>query len=101
MINNDPYDLNRFIKAQELIYQSVLEELRNGQKRSHWMWFIFPQFEGLGHSETSRFYSIKSEAEARQYLDHPLLGPRLLQCAETILAIDGKSASEIFGSRTI
>ena len=97
MLNNDQHDLNRFIRAQEKIYKSVIEELRNGRKRSHWIWFIFPQFEGLGHSETSRFYSIKSEEEARQYLDHPMLGPRLLQCAETILAVDGKTASEIFG----
>jgi uncharacterized protein (DUF1810 family) len=97
MVNNDPYDLNRFIRAQETIFESVLSELGSGKKRSHWMWFIFPQIEGLGHSETSRFYSIKSEMEARQYLDHPILGSRLLQCAETVLAIDGKTASEIFG----
>ena len=97
MTNNDPYDLNRFISAQETIYKSVLEELRRGQKRSHWMWFIFPQIDGLGNSETSRYYSIKNEHEARAYLAHPVLGPRLLQCAETVLALNGKTASEIFG----
>jgi uncharacterized protein (DUF1810 family) len=98
MANNDPYNLNRFMRAQEVIYKNILEELRNGQKISHWMWFIFPQIDGLGHSETTRYYSIKSEAEARQYLNHPILGARLLQCAETVLAIDGKTASEIFES---
>jgi uncharacterized protein (DUF1810 family) len=97
MTDNDPYDLNRFVRAQEAIFEMALEELRNGRKRSHWMWFIFPQFEGLGTSETSRFYSIKSEAEARHYLDHPLLGSRLRQCAETVLAINGRTAAEIFG----
>jgi uncharacterized protein (DUF1810 family) len=97
MADKDPYSLSRFINAQETIFEVVLAELRSGQKRSHWMWFIFPQFEGLGHSETSRFYSIKSEVEARAYLNHPALGARLLQCVQIVLAIDGKTASEIFG----
>lgn len=98
MANNDPYDLGRFVSAQATIFESALAELGNGQKKSHWMWFIFPQIEGLGYSEISRFYSIKSMQEARQYLSHPILGPRLLKCAETVLALNGKTASEIFGS---
>jgi uncharacterized protein (DUF1810 family) len=98
MPNNDPHDLNRFVKAQEAVFENVLTELGNGQKRSHWMWFIFPQIEGLGYSEISRYYSIKSMQEAREYLNHPILGPRLLKCTETVLALKGKTASEIFGS---
>ena len=98
MPNNDPQDLNRFVKAQEAVFENVLRELENGQKKSHWMWFIFPQIEGLGYSEITRYYSIKSLEEARQYLNHPILGPRLLKCTETVLAIDGKTVSEIFGS---
>lgn len=96
--NNNPYDLSRFLRAQETIYESVLAELGNGRKQSHWMWFIFPQIEGLGYSSTSKYYSIKSMEEAREYLKHPLLGSRLLKCAETVLAIKGKTALEIFGS---
>jgi uncharacterized protein (DUF1810 family) len=96
--NNDPHDLNRFVKAQEAVFENVLTELGNGQKKSHWMWFIFPQIEGLGYSEISRYYSIKSMQEAREYLNHPILGPRLLKCTETVLALNGKAASEIFGS---
>jgi uncharacterized protein (DUF1810 family) len=91
------YDLTRFISAQETIFESVLNELESGQKRSHWMWFIFPQIEGLGRSATARYYSIKSEEEARAYLKHPILGARLSKCAEALLAIEGKSAPEIFG----
>ena len=94
---DDPFDLSRFTKAQERIYDSVLMELRSGQKRTHWMWFIFPQIDGLAHSATSRHYAIKSIEEARQYLNHPVLGTRLLECAETVLAIEGRSISEIFG----
>src|SRR5690349_20676915 len=97
-MNNDLYNLSRFIEAQEGIFESVLSELSNGQKRTHWMWFIFPQIEGLGRSAVSRQYSIKSDDEARQYLNHPVLGVRLLKCAEIILAINGKSAFDIFGS---
>ena len=94
---DDPFDLGRFISAQEGIYDSVLAELRRGQKRSHWMWFIFPQIDGLAHSSTSKHYAIKSIEEARQYLNHPVLGTRLLECAETVLAVEGRSVSEIFG----
>jgi uncharacterized protein (DUF1810 family) len=93
----DPYDLNRFISAQEGVYDRALAELRAGEKRSHWMWFIFPQIEGLGHSPTARLYSIKSLEEARQYLAHPVLGTRLTACAESVLAVQGRSASDIFG----
>jgi uncharacterized protein (DUF1810 family) len=93
----DPFDLSRFTRAQDPVYGQVLAELRSGLKRTHWMWFIFPQVDGLAHSATSRFYSIKSVEEARQYLNHPVLGPRLVQCAESVLAIEGRSVSEIFG----
>ncbi|HOS80441.1 MAG TPA: DUF1810 domain-containing protein [Anaerolineae bacterium] len=96
-ITDDPYDLQRFLRAQEPIYATALAELRGGQKRSHWMWFIFPQIEGLGQSPTSKYYAIKSLAEAQAYLQHPLLGPRLQECAEAVLAIEGRSAAEIFG----
>ena len=94
---DDPFDLSRFTKAQENIYDSVLAELRSGQKRTHWMWFIFPQIDGLAYSATSKHYAIKSLEEARQYLNHPVLGTRLSECAETVLAIEGRSISEIFG----
>jgi uncharacterized protein (DUF1810 family) len=94
---NDPFDLGRFVDAQEGVYDGVLTELRNGRKRTHWMWYIFPQVEGLGHSPTSRHYAIRSLTEARQYLRHPVLGRRLVECAEAVLGVDGRSASEIFG----
>ena len=97
MPKNDPYNLNRFITAQEGIFENILAELSKGQKRTHWMWFIFPQIEGLGYSETSRYYSIKSPDEAREYLNHPVLGARLLKCCEILLGTKGKTASEIFG----
>ena len=93
----DPFDLHRFVEAQQSIYDRALAELRAGRKRTHWMWFIFPQIVGLGHSETAEYYAIKSASEARAYLAHPILGPRLTQCAESLLAVNGWSASEIFG----
>ena len=93
----DPFDLNRFIGAQEGIYDRALAELRDGLKRSHWMWYIFPQVEGLGHSPTTRRYSIKSLEEARHYLAHPVLGQRLKESAEAVLAVQGRSAADIFG----
>ncbi len=93
----DAFNLRRFLQAQETVYSTALAELRSGQKRSHWMWYIFPQIDGLGFSSTTRFYAIKSEAEARQYLTHPVLGARLLECAQTVLDVQGRSASEIFG----
>ncbi|MDP6546928.1 MAG: DUF1810 domain-containing protein [Phycisphaerae bacterium] len=95
--SGDPFNLNRFTKAQESVYDRAMAELAGGQKRSHWMWFIFPQIEGLGHSSISRQYAIKSIEEAREYLKHPLLGARLSDCAEAVLGIDGRSASEVFG----
>ena len=94
----DNYNLNRFLQAQENTYQTALAEIRNGRKRSHWMWFIFPQVAGLGFSETSQFYAIKSIAEATAYLSHPVLGKRLVEISEALLTIDGKSANQIFGS---
>ena len=94
---DDPYELNRFISAQKEVYDRVLAELRDGLKRTHWMWFIFPQINGLGHSPTTRLYSIKSLDEARQYLSHPVLGNRLVESAEAVLAVSGRSASDIFG----
>ena len=90
------FDLERFTSAQAAIYGGVLAELRSGRKRTHWMWFIFPQIEGLGHSATTMHYAIKSIDEARAYLNHPVLGPRLRECAEAVLAIEGRTASEIF-----
>ncbi len=95
---SDEYDLNRFVRAQEQSYQQALSELERGRKQSHWMWYVFPQFDGLGSSPTSKLYSIKSRAEARAYLDHPLLGPRLVECAEAMLAVETKSARAILGS---
>ena len=95
--DEDPYELTRFIEAQDRIYDRVLLELGSGCKRSHWMWFVFPQIDGLGYSSTTKFYSIKSIEEARRYLDHPVLGKRLRECAEAILALEGLSASQVFG----
>lgn len=94
---DDTYDLNRFLSAQEGVYERALTELKGGQKRTHWMWFIFPQIEGLGYSPTDKRYSIKSMEEARQYLNHPVLGKRLLECTEAVVALKGGSVSEIFG----
>lgn len=93
----DPFDLSRFKTAQDRIYASVLAELRSGQKRSHWMWFVFPQIEGLGRSSTAQHYAIKSIAEARAYLNDPVLGTRLLECVEILEGLEGRSASSIFG----
>jgi uncharacterized protein (DUF1810 family) len=89
--------LDRFVDAQQPIYSQVLQELRNGKKTTHWMWFIFPQIEGLGNSSTAIYYSIKSIKEAKNYLAHPILGKRLLECANILLNIENKSADEIFG----
>ena len=94
----DPFDLQRFIDAQHGVYESALGEIAQGQKRTHWMWFIFPQIDGLGSSPAARHYAIKSREEAEAYLRHPVLGPRLAACAEATLAVDGRSAREMFGS---
>jgi uncharacterized protein (DUF1810 family) len=91
----DPYDLERFLTAQAITFQTALEELQSGQKRTHWIWFIFPQLAGLGRSETSKYYGIKSPDEARQYLAHPLLGTRLVQSAETVLSVGNRPIHEI------
>jgi uncharacterized protein (DUF1810 family) len=95
---SDPYDLGRFQQAQEDDYEQALSEITNGRKRSHWMWYIFPQIDGLGSSSTARHYAIKSLDEARAYLAHPVLGPRLLECAEAVVRLEDRSAREIFGS---
>ncbi|HEY9769815.1 MAG TPA: DUF1810 domain-containing protein [Coleofasciculaceae cyanobacterium] len=94
---NDPFELNRFISAQDQVYDRVLAELKNGRKRSHWMWYIFPQLDGLAQSTTSKYYAIKSREEAIAYLNHSVLGARIIECAKTIVAIEGKTVSEIFG----
>ena len=94
----DPYDLNRFLEAQATNYADALAELRAGRKRSHWMWYVFPQIAGLGNSAMSARYSIRSEVEARAYLAHPILGPRMIECVEALLAIENRSARDIMGS---
>jgi uncharacterized protein (DUF1810 family) len=93
----DPFDLERFVEAQEPLYAQVRAELAAGRKRTHWMWFVFPQLRGLGESPTSRRFGIGSLAEARGYLGHPLLGPRLLECTRLVNAIEGRALEEIFG----
>jgi uncharacterized protein (DUF1810 family) len=99
MQSDDQYNLERFVAAQDAggTYERAIAELRRGRKTSHWMWFVFPQIAGLGHSPTSRSYAISSLAEARAYLAHPVLGPRLAECAEVVCGIDGRSAEQIFG----
>ena len=94
----DPHDLTRFVEAQEDDYERALSEVRSGRKRSHWMWYIFPQYDGLGFSSTSVRYAIKSVAEAEAYLRHPVLGPRLGDCCEAAVGVEGRSAAEVFGS---
>jgi uncharacterized protein (DUF1810 family) len=95
---SDPHDLQRFVDAQDRVIDEVREELRAGRKRSHWMWFVFPQLKGLGSSSTAQFYGIASLAEARAWLAHPVLGARLRECCALMLAVPGKSAHEILGS---
>jgi uncharacterized protein (DUF1810 family) len=93
----DPFDLQRFVDAQDRVYPTVLDELRGGRKRSHWIWFVFPQLRGLGRSQTALHYGISSLVEAQAYLAHHTLGPRLRECTRLVAAIDGSSADEIFG----
>jgi uncharacterized protein (DUF1810 family) len=95
----DPFDLARFVAAQDTggSYEHAVAELRAGRKVSHWMWYVFPQIAGLGQSPTSRRYAISSVAEAKAYLAHPVLGPRLLGCAEVLTALSGRTAEDIFG----
>lgn len=95
---NDPLDLQRFVNAQEPVLATVLEELQDGRKRSHWMWFIFPQLRGLGRSAAAEFYGIASLFEARAYLAHPTLGPRLEEATRAVLAVQGRTLHAIFGS---
>jgi uncharacterized protein (DUF1810 family) len=94
----DAHDLARFVDAQRASYATALEEIRSGRKRSHWMWYVFPQLAGLGSSTMAEHYSICSLDEARAYLAHDVLGPRLVECAAAVLALEGRSAREIFGS---
>lgn len=93
----DVYSLHRFLDAQESIYDTVLDELRAGRKSSHWIWFIFPQIAGLGHSGIAQKFAITSLDEAKAYLQHPVLGPRLRACTQLVLNVEGQSAEEIFG----
>jgi uncharacterized protein (DUF1810 family) len=93
----DPFDLARFLGAQAGVYDQVVHELRSGEKRSHWMWFIFPQFQGLGRTDTADYYAIKSLPEARAYLRHPVLGTRLVECTGIVNGLGGRSALQIFG----
>ena len=98
MIMPDPFDLQRFVEAQQRFYQAALAELRSGTKRTHWMWFIFPQVEGLGRSAMAQRYAIRSRAEAEAYLAHKVLGPALVECTSAVLAVKNKTAQRIFGS---
>jgi len=91
-------DLERFLRAQDVNYDKVIEELRVGKKQTHWMWYIFPQVQSLGYSKASRLYSIKSVEEAKAYLKHDILGKRLIECVKILLEIQGKSAQDIFGN---
>ena len=96
-MTNDRYDLQRFVDAQARVYERVLRELHAGRKESHWMWFVFPQIAGLGRSATSAFFAIASFDEARAYLAHPILGPRLKECARLVLEVEGRTARQVFG----
>jgi uncharacterized protein (DUF1810 family) len=95
---SDPFNLQRFVDAQADVIDRVFDELRAGRKRSHWMWFVFPQLAGLGHSAMAERYAIASLEEARAYLAHPLLSTRLADCSALVLAVEGHSANEIFGA---
>ncbi|MEO8577363.1 MAG: DUF1810 domain-containing protein [Gemmatimonadales bacterium] len=95
---SDPYDLNRFTSAQAGVIDQALTEIRSGRKKTHWMWFVFPQFIGLGSSAMAARYGITSVEEARAYVRHPILGPRLIECTQAVLDLSNLSAREIFGS---
>jgi uncharacterized protein (DUF1810 family) len=97
MSTPDPFDLDRFVQAQADDYKSALAEIAAGRKVSHWMWYIFPQLAGLGFSPLANRYAIRSLEEARAYLAHPLLGPRLVACAEAAVGVEGRTANDIFG----
>src|SRR5687768_4823746 len=95
--SSGPFDLQRFLDAQAIVIDDVLAEIRAGRKRSHWMWFVFPQIVGLGSSSMAQHYAIQSLDEARAYLEHPVLGKRLRECFEAVLGVNGRSAEDIFG----
>lgn len=97
MEGNDPFKLSRFLDAQDDVYVQALAEIHSGRKRTHWMWFIFPQLQGLGASPMAQHFGISGLDEARAYLDHPVLGPRLFECVEALNSLPHQSASEIFG----
>jgi uncharacterized protein (DUF1810 family) len=94
---SDPFDLDRFVRAQKADYDRALAEVRGGRKRTHWMWYVFPQLDGLGYSATAKRYGIKGRDEAEAYLRHPVLGPRLVACVEAALLVEGRTAHQIFG----
>jgi len=96
-VQSDPYNLQRFITAQDPVFEEVCDELRAGRKKSHWMWFIFPQLKGLGHSYMSELYAISSLDEAEAYLSHPILGARLRECTRLVNQIDDSTVDQIFG----
>jgi uncharacterized protein (DUF1810 family) len=98
LTKNDPFNLSRFLEVQAADYEQALSEIKAGRKRSHWMWYIFPQIDGLAFSSMSRQYSIKSIEEAQAYVNHPILGTRLLDCAKAVVDIEGRSIEEILGS---
>src|SRR3954463_10902527 len=97
-MTEDPFELRRFVEAQNPIYQRVCQELSRGRKETHWMWFIFPQLRGLGHSAMAHRYGIASQAEAEAYLRHPMLGPRLRECTRLVNEVEGRTIHQIFGS---
>jgi len=97
MAMDDPYNLQRFVDAQQPVFAGVIEELKRGSKRGHWMWFIFPQLKGLGRTSQSNFFGIASLQEAAAYLQHPVLGPRLTQCTQLVNTVEGRSAEDVFG----
>jgi uncharacterized protein (DUF1810 family) len=94
---NDPFDLQRFVTAQDPVFAQVCAELRRGSKEGHWMWFVFPQLKGLGHSSMAEKFGISSRAEAEAYLQHPILGPRLTECTELVNRVNGRSIEPILG----
>jgi uncharacterized protein (DUF1810 family) len=94
---SDPYNLRRFLEAQQPVYETVRRELKQGRKHSHWMWFVFPQIEGLGQSDMARKYAITSREEGKAYLNHPVLGQRLRECAALVALLNGRSIEDIFG----
>jgi uncharacterized protein (DUF1810 family) len=95
---SDHFNLERFVSAQDPVYERVISELRHGRKAGHWMWFVFPQVSGLGGSSMSQTYAISSRSEAEAYLAHPILGPRLIECTRLVISVNGSSIQEIFGS---